>query len=257
MRILEGFQFERKNTVIHRLDPRVKLFYSILMFILSMVFWSPPMLMLLFISILPMFYFAKVTRRLVRTIQGSIFLLAIIFLINYFATGLERALAMSLRFLVIIASFSIFFLTTYPEDLSEALIKLGIPYEFALTFVMSIRFVPCLAREAQLIIDAQRARGLELDKGSFIKRLRNYVPILVPLIVNSIRRSIRVAEAMESRAFGASSRRTSLVELKLKRSDYLFMIFALTMFLVLLLLKVFGVEQVIAGLFKEILTILL
>jgi len=80
--------------------------------------------------------------------------------------------------------------------------------------------VPVLAIEAQTIIDAQKSRGLELERGNFLKRIRNYIPILVPLIVGAIRRSLELAEAMESRAFGTQKQRTSLYSLKLRGSDY-------------------------------------
>jgi energy-coupling factor transport system permease protein len=69
-------------------------------------------------------------------------------------------------------------------------------------------------------MDAQKARGLELEKGNFMKRIRNYVPVLIPLIVSAIRRSLELAEAMESRAWGATKKRTNLYGLKLRRGDF-------------------------------------
>jgi energy-coupling factor transporter transmembrane protein EcfT len=71
-------------------------------------------------------------------------------------------------------------------------------------------------------MDAQKARGLELEKGNFLKRIRNYIPILIPLIVSAIRRSLELAEAMESRAWGATKKRTNLYVLKMHRGDYIF-----------------------------------
>jgi energy-coupling factor transport system permease protein len=68
-------------------------------------------------------------------------------------------------------------------------------------------------------MDAQKSRGLELEKGNFLKRIRNYIPILIPLIVSAIRRSLELAEAMESRAWGASEKRTNLYVLKLRKDD--------------------------------------
>ena len=94
------------------------------------------------------------------------------------------------------------------------------PYEFSFAFTTAVRFVPVLAEEAQTIMDAQKARGLELERGNFMKRIRNYIPILIPLIVSAIRRSLELAEAMESRAWGATERRTNLYVLKLKKPDY-------------------------------------
>jgi energy-coupling factor transport system permease protein len=97
-----------------------------------------------------------------------------------------------------------------------------VPYEFCFAFTTAVRFVPVLAEEAQTIIDAQKARGLELEKGNFLKRVRNYIPILIPLIISAIRRSLELAEAMESRAWGAVKKRTNLFVLKLHRGDYIF-----------------------------------
>jgi energy-coupling factor transport system permease protein len=69
-------------------------------------------------------------------------------------------------------------------------------------------------------MDAQKARGLELEKGGLLKRIRNYVPVLIPLIVSAIRRSLELAEAMESRAWGATKKRTNLYLLKLHKGDF-------------------------------------
>jgi energy-coupling factor transport system permease protein len=127
---------------------------------------------------------------------------------------------MSLRFMVLVESFSVFFLTTSPDHLSLALEQSHVPYEFTFAFTTAVRFVPVLAEEAQTIMDAQKARGLELERGNFLKRVRNYIPILIPLIVSAIRRSLELAEAMESRAWGASSKRTNLYTLQLRSSDF-------------------------------------
>ncbi|MEM2136495.1 MAG: energy-coupling factor transporter transmembrane component T [Candidatus Methanomethylicia archaeon] len=241
MRILKAFEFKRGDTFLHRLDPRVKLLLSFSFLISSFLFENIILLSLLLILIIPLFYFAKSLRNYINSLRGGLFFIIFIFILNYFTSGINLALIITIRLILIMSSFSIFFLTTYPEDFALALVNIGIPYDFALTFTMAIRFVPTLAREAQLIIDAQKARGLELEKGSFIVKLKNYVPILIPLIVNSLRRSINVAEAMESRAFGASSKRSSLIELSLKRSDYvtLFLIFSFLMMIFLLKYYVF------------------
>jgi energy-coupling factor transport system permease protein len=93
---------------------------------------------------------------------------------------------------------------------------------------MAVRLVPTIALEAQTIIDAQRSRGLEMERGNLIQRIRNYIPILIPLVVSAIRRSTELAEALESRAFGVTKDRESLVELRMKLSDYATVIIALT-----------------------------
>jgi len=162
--------------------------------------------------------------------RGAAFLATIIFFTNFIfsfigagyvdpAYYLEYASAMTLRFIVLIESFSVFFLTTSPDHLGLALEQTRIPYEFCFAFTTAVRFVPVLAEEAQTIMDAQKARGLELERGNFLKRIRNYIPILIPLIVSAIRRSLELAEAMESRAWGATENRTNLYVLKMHRGD--------------------------------------
>jgi energy-coupling factor transport system permease protein len=139
---------------------------------------------------------------------------------------------MFLRFLVLVESFSVFFLTTSPDHLSLALEQTHVPYEFTFAFTTAVRFVPVLAEEAQTIMDAQKARGLELERGNFLKRVRNYIPILIPLIVSAIRRSLELAEAMESRAWGVTPKRTNLYVLKIKFGDVVLLIISIVLLVV-------------------------
>jgi energy-coupling factor transport system permease protein len=134
--------------------------------------------------------------------------------------------------MVLIESFSVFFLTTSPDLLGLALEQSHVPYELCFAFTTAVRFVPVLADEAQTIMDAQKARGLELEGGNFVKKIRNYIPILIPLIVNAIRRSLELAETMESRAWGATKNRTNLYVLKMGRKDLYLMLFAVAILLV-------------------------
>jgi len=229
--VFEGFRFRRVSSPIHRLDPRVKFLYVLVIFGIAIAFLEVLPLILLFLIQIPFVLVASVQREWIRSLKGASFLATLIFVVN-FAFGYfggtypsqmspwEYPLAMSLRFLVLVESFSIFFLTTSPDHLSLALEQSHVPYEFCFAFTTAVRFVPVLAEEAQTIMDAQKARGLELERGSFIKRVRNYIPILIPLIVSAIRRSLELAEAMESRAWGATKKRTNLYVLKMKSSDY-------------------------------------
>ncbi|MFQ6075733.1 MAG: energy-coupling factor transporter transmembrane component T family protein [Candidatus Bathyarchaeia archaeon] len=232
MRVFDGLKFRRGSSPVHRLDPRVKFVVSCVILALAFMFLELLPIIILFLAQIPLVFIARVGREWSRTLRGSLFLVLLIFLTNlivgFFSEGysltrgtLTYSTSMALRFLTLTASFSIFFLTTSPDDLGLALEQTRIPYEFCFAFTTAVRFVPVLANEAQTIIDAQRSRGLELDKGSFLKRVRNYIPILIPLIVGAIRRSLELAEAMESRAFGAKRRRTNLYVLKLKAMDYL------------------------------------
>ncbi|MCJ7632210.1 energy-coupling factor transporter transmembrane protein EcfT [Candidatus Bathyarchaeota archaeon] len=231
MKVFEGLKFRRGDTFVHRLDPRTKFSISTIIFTLALVFTSLPFLIILFLAQIPLIGLAKVQKEWKKSIRGGMMLTAIIFATNILVGYLSNnftltyslilySTSLAFRFIVLMSSFSIFFLTTSPDDLSFALQQSHIPYEFCFAFTTAIRFVPVLATEAQMIMDAQKSRGLELERGNFLKRIRNFIPILIPLIVGAIRRSLELAEAMESRAFGAKKERTSLYILKMKKGDW-------------------------------------
>jgi energy-coupling factor transport system permease protein len=231
MSVFDGLKFRKVYSPIHNLDPRMKFIYVCAVFVAAIVFWEILPLMALFLMQIPFVLLARVQRQWLRSLRGAAFLAAVIFLVNigtkFFsssyvltAADVESATAMTLRFVVLVESFSVFFLTTSPDHLGLALEQTHVPYEFSFAFTTAVRFVPVLAEEAQTIMDAQKARGLELEKGNFLKRIRNYVPVLIPLIVSAIRRSLELAEAMESRAWGATKKRTNLYALKLRRGDF-------------------------------------
>jgi energy-coupling factor transport system permease protein len=231
MSVFDGLKFRRVYSPIHNLDPRIKFVYVCAVFVAAILFGEILPLIALFLMSIPFVLLAGVQKEWLRSLRGAAFLAAFIFLVNiasnFFTSGyvltavaVESSAAMTLRFVVLVESFSVFFLTTSPDHLGLALEQTRVPYEFAFAFTTAVRFVPVLAEEAQTIMDAQKARGLELEKGGFLKRIRNYVPVLIPLIVSAIRRSLELAEAMESRAWGATKKRTNLYALKLHRGDF-------------------------------------
>jgi len=238
MRVFEGLKFKRASTPIHRLDPRVKFLISCAIFITAVLFNELLPLLVLFLAQLPLILVARVHREWIQSLKGASIFAVMIFVMNLVvgymsptsSYTISFSLAMTVRFLVLVASFSGFFLTTSPDDLGLALEESHIPYEFCFAFTTAVRFVPVLANEAQTIVDAQRSRGLELEKGNFMRRVRNYIPILIPLIVSAIRRSLELAEAMESRAFGAKKTRTSLYILRMKSIDYFVAILTFALF---------------------------
>jgi len=239
MSVFDGLKFRKVYSPIHNLDPRIKFIYVCAIFGVAIIFGELIPLMMLFIIQIPFVLLADIKREWLRSMRGAAFLATIIFLTNFIfsylggralSLSLEGAAAMTMRFLVLIESFSIFFLTTSPDHLGLALEQTHIPYEFCFAFTTAVRFVPVLAEEAQTIMDAQKARGLELERGNFLKRIRNYIPILIPLIISAIRRSLELAEAMESRAWGATKKRTNLYVLKMHGND--FMLILITMVVV-------------------------
>jgi energy-coupling factor transport system permease protein len=231
MSVFDGLKFRRVYSPIHNLDPRMKFLYVCAVFVTAILFGELIPLIALFLLPIPFVVLAGVQKEWLRSLRGAAFLAGFIFIVNiasnFFTSGyvltaaaVETSAAMTLRFVVLVESFSVFFLTTSPDHLGLALEQTRVPYEFAFAFTTAVRFVPVLAEEAQTIMDAQKARGLELEKGGILKRIKNYVPVLIPVIVSAIRRSLELAEAMESRAWGATKNRTNLYALKLHRGDF-------------------------------------
>jgi energy-coupling factor transport system permease protein len=260
MSVFDGLKFRKVSSPIHNLDPRIKFVYVIVIFIAAIMFKSILPLAVLFVMQLPFVFIAHVEKQWVRSMRGAAFLAAFIFIINiasfYFFKGftlpvsaVEDAVAMTLRFVVLVESFSVFFLTTSPDHLGLALEQSKVPFEFAFAFTTAVRFVPVLAEEAQTIMDAQKARGLELEKGNLMKRIRNYIPVLIPLIVSAIRRSLELAEAMESRAWGACKKRTNLYSLKLHKGDYALLVISAVILVVASYFFVFFTIPTVASFF--------
>jgi len=241
--MFDGFKFRSVSSPVHTMDPRAKFIYVCALFSVAVMFNQLIPLLVLFVIQIPFVVLAGVQKEWLRSMKGSAMFAVIIFTMNllslyfYGSYGslpaiIERSLAMTVRFLVLIESFSVFFLTTSPDLLGLALEQSHVPYELCFAFTTAVRFVPVLAEEAQTIMDAQKARGLELEGGNFIKKIRNYIPILIPLIVNAIRRSLELAETMESRAWGATKNRTNLYVLKIGGKDIYLILVSTVIFVV-------------------------
>ena len=233
MSFLEVFQYTRQDSVMHRLDPRSKLVLSIVCASVSMMFTDIIPLLMVFICLLPMIAAAKSLGRWAKSMKGLGALLVFVLVFNTLLSPMENPLSYSLslaiRLVALMTSFSLFFLTVQPDQLSQALIQMRVKFEFAFAMSMAMRYVPTLGQEAYAIMDAQRARGVELDKGNLIKRIRNIIPIIVPLIIVSIRRALSIAESMESRGFGASENRTYMEMLRFRKRDWAVVLSSLLM----------------------------
>jgi energy-coupling factor transport system permease protein len=187
------------------------------------------MLGLLLVQV-PLLVVGKVARRWMHSLRAGLILSFLIFFINWYVQSILVAAAFTMRFLVLMSASSLFFMTTSPDDIGLALDKigpirwisrrwLGYPNALSFLFTTTVRFVPTMAVDAQMVVDAQRSRGLELDRGNYLRRIRNYVPILIPLFLSAVRRSWELAEALESRAFPGVENKVSLFQLKMKPVD--------------------------------------
>jgi len=119
--------------------------------------------------------------------------------------GVVTGVVMALRLYVVVAAFTIVSLTVHPDEFTQLLARFA--YRSGLAVSLSTRFYPAVVRDASAIMDAQRSRGLDLDSGGRMARIRHRMPVVMPLFHSSLERAVGTAEAMEARGFG-SSRRT-------------------------------------------------
>ena len=230
-----GFLFRRVVSPFHKLDPRTKLIIAVEFFALSLAASSIISISAVLLSILGIAVLARSLKRIGRTMAFSLVFAVFIFGINIvFGLGILRSFTYALRFLAIISSTSLFFVTTSPDELEQIMKWLRVPRDVVFAFVTAVRFIPVVMLDTFQIMDAQKSRGLELEKGNLIARVRNMIPILIPLVVNSVIRSGELAEAMESRGYGSTPHPTSLYRMKLNWYDWVVLVASVAVFAVAL-----------------------
>ena len=262
---MKSFKYQNKGTVIHRLNPLVKLVWGSSILVLSLIFDNPLYVLLLFLAVLSLVAVARIWREWVSLMSLSLWLGASIIVINalvsYHGThvlveapfklpvmgtpivtveAIVFGTVMALRLLVVISIFTLLNLTIHPDDVMSALLKMKLPYKSVLVTSLSTRFIPCLIEDMERITDVHRARGLELDAGCWFKKLKSRAAITIPLLANSLDRAVQVAEAMESRAFGTGQRRTFYKEIKMTRMDAVTLVFGILLVAFGIFLRLWG-----------------
>lgn len=144
--------------------------------------------------------------------------------------GVLQGCTFLLRLLTLVVASSLVTLTTPIDDFVQLLNKLKFPYEISFAVTTALRFIPTMDRKRMFIIDAQKARGAKEEKG-FTGYIKSSIPIMVPMIVNSIRMASNLSMAMLNRGYGYSSQRTLLRQISFNRRDYV-VSFLITLFVV-------------------------
>ena len=232
--------YTEADSFLHRMDPRVKIAAVVLLSLLALIVGNLVNLLALLAFVLLLLVLGRAT--LSKTAFALKFVLRIMVMIvvlwpifdpsgtpvlaelgpvKVTEPAIWKGVATAVRVCCLATVWYILMFTTSQRDLVRALVKLGLRFDFGLALAISLRFIPTFGATVESITDAQRARGLELDRGAPLKRSRNYVAVLVPTIVSALRTADMLSLTLQSRAYGARPDRTYLRELRIRWSDAL------------------------------------
>lgn len=237
-------QYYPEQSVIHRLDARTKILGTLLYIIEIFLVNSFAGFGLVILALGVLIGISKVPVRFIfKGLKAVVFIILLTFLLNLFMfdgtvlwhwkfltityEGLYRSCFMALRLILLIIGTSMLTLTTKPMELTDGLEKLlkpfnrfGLPsHEIALMMSIALRFIPTLLEETDKIMKAQQARGADFESGNLIQRVKNMIPILIPLFMGSFRIAQDLALAMEARCYHGGVGRTRMKEIVFSRRD--------------------------------------
>lgn len=239
-------QYYERDSVIHRLDPRVKIIAAIVYLVMiffvrdfiGFIITTAALGAVIGISGVPMRFIA-------RGMKPIWFILIFTFIINMFLldgtvlvrlgsltitdNGLKHAIFIAVRLILLIFGTSMLTYTTRPVALTDGieyllrpLKKIKVPaHEIAMMMSIALRFIPTLLDETDKIIKAQQARGADFESGNIIRRAKGLIPLMIPLFINSFRIAMDLAFAMEARCYRGGAGRTKLHPMKYRRNDYI------------------------------------
>ncbi len=240
-------QYYPAHSVIHKLDPRVKLMATLVYIISLFTFRGVAGFLLTTAFLIVIIRLSKVPfTYMVKGLKAIVILMLITALFNLFLTpgeevlvhfwkltitveGAKNALFMLIRLIYLIVGTSVMTLTTTPNQLTDGLEKSLMPlskirvpvHAIAMMMSIALRFIPILIEETDIIMKAQMARGADFENGNLLKRAKNMVPLLVPLFVSAFRRADDLAMAMEARCYVGGEGRTKMKPLRYAKRDYI------------------------------------
>ncbi len=261
-------QYIPGDSIIHRADPRTKLFAVLVYMVMLFVSDGPWGLALAAVFVVTALVTARIGIKLVLRSARPVLLVAILTaLINLFSVrtgdvllsagfititsgGLATAVRMTSRLFLLIIGVSILTYTTTPISLTDGLEKVFGPlkkihfpvHDIAMMMTIAIRFVPPLVEEADRITKAQASRGADFTSGGIITRVRRFFPILLPMIIGAFTRADQLADAMEARCYRGDVNRTKYRRLQFTSADAVLfpVIFAFAAGMILIRIFVYG-----------------
>jgi energy-coupling factor transport system permease protein len=227
-----------RGTWVHRLHPVVRLFGMVALFIAAFVVERPLAQVPLLLLLVPLAAYTGALHNVQRLRVLFVLIFTMTFLIWTLFYGpdgqppLARlgsleisrtapwfALGMALKLDIILGSGILFLSVTRIEEFAYALTRLGLPYKLGFTFSLAFRLVPVFLDATGTVVQAQRCRGLDFDRGGLGQRLARYIPVIVPVFMAALRRADNMAMALEARGFQSGRVRTTLQRYPFRAAD--------------------------------------
>ena len=249
------------HSILHRCDPRLKLVATIAYIVVLFVAPNPLGLALSILLLAALYKVAQIPGKMIlkslKPIVPIVVFTAVLnlffvtgqgeplvhfWVLNIYAEGVKYAILLAVRVCALIAGTSLLTYTTSPivltdaiESLLRPLAKLHFPvHELAMMMTIALRFIPTLIEETEKIMNAQKARGAQLDTGKMTDRVKALVPVLIPLFISAFRRADELAMAMECRCYRGGDGRTRLKVLRCEKQDYIDLAVCIACFAVIL-----------------------
>ena len=241
-------QYYESNSLLHKTDPRFKIVILILLIVFiflaknafSLGFAAAAMAAVMLISRVPLRLYLKNMKAILPVLLFTAVInlfygdggrvLFSVWKLTVNTEGVYRAVFMAVRIILLILISSALTYTTTPNDLTDAIESLLSPLKYvglksavhtlAMMMTIALRFIPTLTEEAEKIMNAQKARGADLENGRLSERVKALIPIRIPLLISSVRRAYELAEAMECRCYNGGEGRTRMKQLRTAPRDY-------------------------------------
>lgn len=237
-------QFMPGNSIMHKLDPRVKIILMLAFIVLIFCTFNFYALGFVTLAIIAIILMSGIPVRMyLKSLKVILVIVLITSILNMFygtgdpiwqfgflkitLSGIYRAIFVTVRIVGLILISSCLTFTTSPTDLTDAIERLMKPltvfhvkvHEIAMMMTIALRFVPTLLEETDKIMSAQKARGADMESGNIIQKVKALIPVLIPLFASAFRRAYELAMAMECRCYQGGEGRTRMKTLQIKKLD--------------------------------------
>nr|QEE17090.1 Energy-coupling factor transporter transmembrane protein EcfT [Candidatus Prometheoarchaeum syntrophicum] len=245
--------YKPKENFIYRSNGVVKISILLSLFVQSFIFNHPFYLGVFFLNILIIILFSDCWEEILIYFRFMLIISLFTFFINIilypegttiifqisndfpllggFKITFETiisSLIIIFRLTLIFLIFGTFNLIINPDEIIQGLVKLKIPHSIVFIITLSLNFFPLILKDLEKIREIQQCKGLELEKGNFLSKFKNNVKLILPLLTNSLERSIQNAEALEARAFDIKGKREYYQVIKISFIDYIIIIFTIS-----------------------------